>query len=79
MIFVKKTKKPKKPYDEKIISIMSFALFALLCAEAYLKHKDDIEESIARLKEALNQGKPEEEAVETTAESIEEGVTDNAE
>ncbi|MCQ2484897.1 MAG: hypothetical protein MJ168_06140 [Clostridia bacterium] len=76
---MKKTKKQKKPYDEKIISIMSFALFALLCAEAYLKHRDDIEESVARLKSALNQGKPEDEAVETTAEVTEEGVSDNAE
>ena len=74
-------KKPKKPYDEKIVSIMSFALFALLLAEAYLKHKDDIDESVARLKSALNQGKPEEETAEKSAEAevTEEGANDNAE
>ena len=74
-------KKPKKPYDEKIVSIMSFALFALLLAEAYLKHKDDIDESVARLKSALNQGKPEEKTAEESAEAevTEEGANDNAE
>ena len=49
----------KKLNPEKIISAMSFALFALLLAEAYLNHKDDIDESIARLKTVLNEGKGE--------------------
>lgn len=68
-------------YD-KIISVMSLAIFALLLAEAYLNHKDDIDGSVARLKSVLNDGgqKPEETAefVETTAE-VSEGETDNAE
>lgn len=39
---------------EKVISAMSFALFALMLADAYLNHKDEIDESIARLKTVLN-------------------------
>lgn len=56
----------KKLKPEKIISLMSFTLFALLLAEAYLNHKDDIEESITRLKTILN-------------ENNEKGATENAE
>lgn len=44
----------KKIKPEKIISAMSFTLFALLLAEAYLNHKEEIDESIARLKGILN-------------------------
>ena len=76
MIFVKQFK-----YD-KLISVMSLAIFALLLAEAYLNHKDDIDGSVSRLKSVLNDNgqKPEEKAefVETTAEATE-GETDNAE
>ena len=76
MIFVKNFK------PEKLISVMSLALFALLLAEAYLNHKDDIDGSVSRLKSVLNDNgqKPEETAefVETTAE-VSEGVTENAE
>ena len=39
----------KKPFNEKLVSIMSLTLFALFLADAYLKHKDDIDESVARL------------------------------
>lgn len=47
MIFV------KKPGSEKLISAMTITLFALLLAEAYFNHKDEIDESIARLKSTL--------------------------
>ena len=63
-------------YD-KIISVMSLAIFALLLAEAYLNHKDDIDESVARLKTILN--KKDEKPEETQAEAIEEGAEENAE
>lgn len=42
------------PASEKIIKVMSFTLFALLLTEAYLNHKDEISESISRLKGVLN-------------------------
>lgn len=44
----------KTPASEKIIKVMSFTLFALLLAEAYLNHRDEIEESVERLKTVLN-------------------------
>ena len=46
--------KLKKINSGTIVRAMSFTLFALLLAEAYFNHKDEINESIARLKEALN-------------------------
>jgi len=53
MISVKKLK------PEKVISFMSLTLFALLLAEAYLNHKDDIDASVTRLKSVLNDNKEE--------------------
>ena len=49
----------KKLGTDKLISAMTIALFALLLAEAYLNHKDDIDESIGRLKTSLGKGAPE--------------------
>ncbi len=43
----------KKFSAKTVISIMSFTLFALLLAESYLDHKQEINESIARLKTTL--------------------------
>lgn len=51
----------KKFNPEKLMSAMSIALFALLLANAYLDHKSEIDESIARLKTVLNEGKGEKE------------------
>ena len=70
MIFV------KKPFNEKLVSIMSLTLFALLLADAYLRHKDDIDESVARLKTALNKEEKPEEIQEALTE---EGAKENAE
>lgn len=44
----------KKINPDKFISAMSLTIFALLLAEAYLNHEDEIKESIARLKSILN-------------------------
>ncbi len=43
----------KKFSAKTVISIMSFTLFALCLASAYLDKKQDIDESIARLKTTL--------------------------
>ncbi len=67
----------KKPFNEKLVSLMSLTLFALFLADAYLRHKDDIDESVARLKTILN--KTEEKPGEAQAEAIEEGAEENAE
>ena len=66
----------KKPFNEKLVSIMSLTLFALFLADAYLKHKDDIDESVARLKTVLNKEEKPEEAQEAITE---EGAEENAE
>ncbi len=44
----------KKINSEKIIRVMELTVFALLLAEAYFNHKDEINESVARLKGILN-------------------------
>lgn len=54
----------KKFSAKTVISVMSFTLFALLLVESYLDHKQDIDESITRLKATL---KPQETAAQTTA------------
>ena len=43
----------KKFSAKTVISVMSFTLFALLLLDSYLDHKQDIDESIARLKTTL--------------------------
>ena len=58
MIFVKKLN------SDKLISAMTVTLFALLLAEAYLNHKDEIDESIARLKTVLGKNNEKGDAAE---------------
>ena len=43
----------KKFSAKTVISVMSFTLFALLLLDSYLDHKQDIDDSIARLKTTL--------------------------
>ncbi|MBR3835201.1 MAG: hypothetical protein IKJ69_00230 [Clostridia bacterium] len=43
----------KKFSAKTVISVMSFTLFALLLLDSYLDHKQDIDESITRLKTTL--------------------------
>ncbi|MBR5262915.1 MAG: hypothetical protein IKV49_03740 [Clostridia bacterium] len=43
----------KKFSAKTVISVMSFTLFALLLVDAYLDHKKDIDDSVARLKTTL--------------------------
>ena len=43
----------KKFSAKTVISVMSFTLFALLLIDSYLDHKQDIDESINRLKTTL--------------------------
>lgn len=54
----------KKFSAKTVISVMSFTLFALLLLDSYLDHKQDIDESITRLKTTL---KPQEPVAETSA------------
>ena len=66
----------KKFSAKTVISVMSFTLFALLLLDSYLDHKQDIDESITRLKNTLTpQPTAEEPVVETTANT--EGDTAN--
>ena len=46
----------KKFNPDKIMTAMTLAVFALLLADAYLSHRKEIDESIAKLKTALNDG-----------------------
>lgn len=43
----------KKFSAKTVISVMSLTLFALMLVDAYLDHKREIDESIARLKTTL--------------------------
>ncbi|MBR6530878.1 MAG: hypothetical protein IKT61_00050 [Clostridia bacterium] len=43
----------KKFSAKTVISVMSLTLFALMLVDAYLDHKQDIDESVARLKTTL--------------------------
>ena len=67
----------KKFSAKTVISVMSFTLFALLLLDSYLDHKQDIDESIARLKTTLTpQPTAEEPVVETTANTEPTGETE---
>lgn len=44
----------KKISSKTVLSAMSLALFLLMLADAYLDHKQEIDESVARLKETLS-------------------------
>ena len=57
----------KKFSAKTVISVMSFTLFALLLLDSYLDHKQDIDESITRLKTTLT---PPQAAEEPVAEEI---------
>ena len=58
----------KKIKSEKIVHAMSFALFVLMLAEAYIVHEDEIKESISRLKTIIESKKGEQTDGQQTAE-----------
>lgn len=43
----------KKPFTEKLIHVMEISALVLLLVEAYLNHKEEVDESILRLKDKL--------------------------
>lgn len=43
----------KKPFTEKIIHVMEISALILIMVEAYLNHKEEVDESILRLKDKL--------------------------